>query len=301
MQTRILVISGTGKLGSAVVRELRDANHTVRALVRDRRHFAELERIGAEPVQGDLLDRNSLEHACDGVTHVISAVQAFTGKGRNSPRNVDLYGNLRLIDVARKQRVQRFIFVSADIADARSKVDFFRYKQQAEDYLKQSDMDWVVLRPAAFMEEWANIVAGTVATKQVATIFGKGDNPVNFISRADVAAFIARIALEPAVTRSTIELAGPENLTFLEITELFEQHHRTRAKRKHVPVAVMRTLGTVLKPLNPVVARMMRAGVEMATQPQAMDAAPVTRQFPWYRPRTMREWLESTGGSVAVK
>lgn len=63
---KILVVGGTGKVGSEVVKELRKRNATVRALVR--KEDDSPSRVeGVELVEGDLLDPVSVEKALDGV------------------------------------------------------------------------------------------------------------------------------------------------------------------------------------------------------------------------------------------
>lgn len=51
---RILVLGGTGFIGTSVVRELVSRGHDVAALARSERSAAALRRLGAEPVHGDM-------------------------------------------------------------------------------------------------------------------------------------------------------------------------------------------------------------------------------------------------------
>jgi uncharacterized protein YbjT (DUF2867 family) len=291
MPARILVVGATGALGGSVTRLLARGGPNVRALVRDPARRRELDRLGVDVAIGDMRDPASLAAACADVTHVITTANSFLGKGANASSHVDLYGNRNLVDAARGAGVERFVFVSADNATPDSTVDFFRYKAQTEEYLRATDIDYVIIRPAAFMDVWAHIVAGNIAAKGVATVFGAGDNPINFVARDDVADFIARIAVDPSVTSESVVVPGPENLTLLQVVEKFEHHLGKKAKRKHVPVVAMKVLSLLLKPVQPVAARMMGGGVLMATQPLTRDAAAVTRRFPWYKPRTLDDWL----------
>ena len=291
MPDRILVVGATGALGGSVTRLLARGGPNVRALVRDPARRRELDRLGVDVAIGDLRDPASLAAACADVTHVITTANSFLGKGANASSHVDLYGNRNLVDAARGAGVERFVFVSADNATPDSTVDFFRYKAQTEEYLRATDIDYVIIRPAAFMDVWAHIVAGNIAAKGVATVFGAGDNPINFVARDDVADFIVRIAVDPSVRSESVVVPGPENLTLMQVVEKFEHHLGKKAKRKHVPVVAMKGLSMLLKPVQPVAARMMGGGVLMATEPLTRDAAAVTRRFPWYKPRTLDDWL----------
>ena len=63
---KILAIGGTGKVGSAVVKELVKRGTEVRALVRKKDSGSKM-LPGVETVEGDLLDPVSIDKALDGV------------------------------------------------------------------------------------------------------------------------------------------------------------------------------------------------------------------------------------------
>ena len=66
----ILIVGGTGALGSATARRLLAKGTAVRVMTRTPEKAAELQKLGAEVVQGDLLDKASLAQACRGVEKV---------------------------------------------------------------------------------------------------------------------------------------------------------------------------------------------------------------------------------------
>ncbi len=70
---RVLVTGATGLVGGAVVRELLARGHAVRALVRPTSDLANLAGLPVEAVQGDVLDRPSVERALLGQEAVIHA------------------------------------------------------------------------------------------------------------------------------------------------------------------------------------------------------------------------------------
>src|ERR1700733_14595331 len=72
----VFVTGGTGLIGSAVVAELLDNDHTVLALARSDESALALRSAGAEPVRGDLADLNALRTGAaqaDGVIHLAFA------------------------------------------------------------------------------------------------------------------------------------------------------------------------------------------------------------------------------------
>ncbi len=292
MIVRVLVVGATGQLGGSIARRLLEGGHAVRALVRDRGGAARLKELGAELVTGDLRDVASLEGACEDVSHVVDTANAFLGRFRNSSAQIDRRGNIDLMDASRRAGVGRFVFLSGNIMRADSLVDFFRHKHAAEEHLKASGLDYVIVRAGAFMEVWAEIVAGRMATTGVATVFGDGANPINFIARDDVADFVVRILDDPSVSRESIALGGPQNLSLLDVVERYEKHTGRIAKRKHIPVLAMRILRNLVG-LDPLTRRKMSAGIEMATIKQTMDVAPLLQRFPGLQLQSMDEWLSS--------
>ena len=60
------------------------------------------------------------------------------------------------------------------------------------------------------------------STRQQATsgrpvIFGRGANPINFVSVSDVAALVERAVVDPSTRGATFEIGGPQNLSFNEL------------------------------------------------------------------------------------
>ncbi len=63
----ILIVGGTGDLGSATTEKLLAQRKAVRVMTRTPAKAAALQAMGAEIVQGDLRDPASLRRACAGV------------------------------------------------------------------------------------------------------------------------------------------------------------------------------------------------------------------------------------------
>src|SRR5207245_10107064 len=108
-----------------------------------------------------------------------------------------------------------------------------------------------ILVPNVLMEVWAGIVGGPIASKGKATVFGRGDNPINFNSAKDVARFIELALFDPGLSRTTLTVGGPENMTFNELVGQIERAAGRKAVVKHVPVPMMRLLSMVMRPFKP--------------------------------------------------
>jgi NADH dehydrogenase len=275
-----LVVGASGNLGSEVVRQALATGRKVRAMSRQPSKIAHLQDRGAEVVKGDLLERGSLERACEGVSVVVASAHAALGRGRNSPQTVDARGNRTLIDVSRAAGAAHFVYVSAIGAAPDHPVDFFRIKYETGQYLKSTDLSWSIVSGAAFMETQHDMVGAALADKGRAIVFGRGDKKSNYVSVVDVARFVVLALDDPRFRGRVIEVGGPENLTRNEVVSLYERTIGRRAKRTHIPAPVLQTLRVVVGPFNPVARRLLTMGTILATEDHSFDMGPTLSEFP---------------------
>lgn len=279
----ILVVGATGRLGTRVIPHLLAQGERVRAMTRtpSTAQAESLRNQGAEVVRGDLRDPASLARACDGVDKVLDAAHGFTpGQADNNVRTVDEAGNRNLIDAAKAAGVRHFVFVSILGAAPDSPMELFRIKYEAERYLQTSGLSYTVLRAAAYIEFWAAMVGDPILKTGKVTIFGRGENPINFVSADDVAKFCVIALEDPNARDLVISVGGPENLTFNQVAELFEKVGQRSARKTHVPLPVMRVLTPAIRPINPMLSMQVMGGILMDTENQAFDMTATLEQFP---------------------
>ena len=288
MPAVVLVVGGTGELGGAIVRRLLEAGRPTRVLTRNPERASQWRERGAQIATGDLRDLESLRRACNGATHVITTAHAFTARDVA----VDREGNRNLIDAARDARVRRFVFTSALVPDTFRAIDFFAAKFDTEDYLRGSGLPWTILRPTAFMESWGQLLGDPIVRGGTTMLFGRGDAPVNFVAIENVAEIAVMTLDDPAAVNAVIEIGGPQNLTLMQVTDLFERVAERRARRRHMPLAVMRVLSVLLRPFNPVMARQLKAAVLGASTGQPFNPGPMLARYP-VRLVTLEEWARA--------
>lgn len=271
--SRILVVGATGALGGAVARKLLAAGVPVRALGRNRDKLAALESLGAEVITGDLLDRDAVSRACTGVGQLFTSANNLMGSGASSPTRVDIPAHRHLCDAAAKHGVRRLVYVSArGLGGPASPVDYFRVKHHIEEMVQRCGVPYVVLRPSAFLETWAAMLLGNgIRDDGVAVLFGDGRQRSNFIAIDDVAEFALRILQREDVRDEVIDVGGPSTLTFAELATLVERQLGVTAKRRHIPVPVLRVGSRLLRPVNEVAARKMAFGYFAATRDASFD------------------------------
>jgi uncharacterized protein YbjT (DUF2867 family) len=220
----ILVVGATGMVGGMILDGLLDQGRRVRALVRSPHSAETLQARGAETVLGDLKDRASLDRACAGVDVVITTANSASRGGEDNPQTVEEQGNHNLIDAARAAGVRQFVFTSALGADPSSPVPFLRGKAIAEQYLKDSGLDYTILMPNLFMEIWCpNIVGQALLAGRPVTLIGQGTRKHSMISAADVAAFAVAAAGNERARNRVLVLGGPQPVTWHDVVAAYER------------------------------------------------------------------------------
>jgi uncharacterized protein YbjT (DUF2867 family) len=264
---RVLVAGGTGRLGRLLVAGLVAEGIEVRVLTRDGGRAQELLGDQAQLVVGDVRDAGTVMHAADGMDVVVAAAHGFESAERSGPAEVDRDGNAHLVDAARAVGAD-LVLMSVVGASAESPFELFRMKHAAECYLKASGVPATVVRATAFRELWVDLLQQTAGRSGRPVVFGRGRNPINFVSVVDVAALVLTVIADPATRGQTLEIAGPVDLSMDDLAGSISTVAGGGHPR-HVPRAVLRlTAGTVGR-LNPRLDRQLQSALIMDRYPMA--------------------------------
>jgi len=222
-----LVVGATGLLGTEICRRLASAGKPFRAMVRstsDRARKETLRRLGGKLVEGDLKDRASLGRACAGAAAVITTPSAILSQQQGDTfDSVDLRGQMQLIDAAGAAKVGHFVFVSVSGNLLKHGDNPLSAKQAVEKHLRQSGLTYTILRPTRFMEIWLSPHLGFDFANANATIYGSGENKINYISLHNVADFVVEAVSNPAAQNAVLELGGPHAFSQFEVVRIFEE------------------------------------------------------------------------------
>jgi uncharacterized protein YbjT (DUF2867 family) len=277
----ILVVGGTGTLGRKIAKTLLASGEDVRVMSRSLARTDELKSLGARPVRANLNDPESLEFAVRGVKTVIASAHALLGRGHESSEAIDDAGHRALIDASREAGVDHFIYTSVVGASDDHPIDFWRTKAGIERYLNESGLSHTIVRPTAFMDTHAYQLLGknVVEGKRV-VLAGKGNNPRNFVAAEDVAKVIVGAIRIPALRGETIDVGGPENLTSLEVVQIFERLSGRKAKVTYMPLGVLKAMSGVAGRAHPGVGRVMRTMIINETRDQRFDPSMLRTKIP---------------------
>ncbi len=212
----ILVYGATGLQGSAVARQLLQAGQRVRVLVRDPLKAEQWREAGAEIVKGDYLDPVSLQAAQAGIDRVILHLplqydfDSYERYGRNA------------VDAAKAARVKLLVFNSSTEVPTGTSVKVFQVKNRVIDYLRESGVPHIILRPAFYLENF--LVPGTkpaIVQHGVIAFPLRTDFKASWICHHDSASLSIAALNEPGLVGSVIDIGGPEALDGNDIAERF--------------------------------------------------------------------------------
>jgi uncharacterized protein YbjT (DUF2867 family) len=155
---KAFVAGATGETGRRIVQELVDRQIPVRALVRDLTKARAILPAGVELIVGDVLDLRSITEAIGDSTVILCATGAKPSLDPTGPYQVDYQGTKNLVDVAKDRDIQQFVFVSSlCVSNFFHPLNLFWlilwWKQQAEQYLKTSGINYTIVRPGGLKNE----------------------------------------------------------------------------------------------------------------------------------------------------
>ncbi|MFT6957006.1 MAG: hypothetical protein ACJAYC_002013 [Halieaceae bacterium] len=202
----ILVTGATGTQGGAVARNLLRRGYTVRALTRDTEGAGAkaLANLGAELVQGDFDDVGSIAAAMKGVDGVFAVTLFWTG-GFDG----EVEQGRRLVDEAAKAGVGHFILTSVASADQSTNIPHFDSKWEVEQYLQESTLNWTIIRPVEFMDNWNGSAEDYRHGKLVDPRAANSSH--QWIAASDIGFIVAEAFESPSEWLGvTLEIAGDE-------------------------------------------------------------------------------------------
>jgi len=195
----ILVVGATGTTGRKVVNLLKSSMFFEPvAMVRKKNQVQEFLDQGIKTVVGNL--KEDISNVVSNIDKVVFAA----GSGGENVVEVDQQGAKKMIDASKKHSVKKFVMLSSMGADqseaAKELQDYLKAKHNADEYLKESKVPFVIVRPGSLTNDKGE---GTIQ-------IGNPLKRPGSISRDDVAQVLMRSLFDDVVSNQNFEILSGE-------------------------------------------------------------------------------------------
>ena len=212
----VLTYGSTGSQGEPVAKTLLEAGHQVRAVVRHPERASALQARGAEVVQGDLADLESLERASVGA-EAMFLMLPFGAQG--DP--FKLLGNA--LEAARRAGVKFLVFNAGGHPPKEpTGIPMLDFRIHLEQFIADGGIPNVILRPGVYMENFLGPwCLPSVQANNTVAYPHRREMRVSWIASQDLASFVLAVLERPHLAGQRFTLGGPEALDGAAIARAF--------------------------------------------------------------------------------
>ena len=221
----VLVVGGSGFIGTNLSRELTDRGHDLTVVSRSPEDEDLPDDVAT--VRGDVTAYESIEGAFEGqdaVVYLVALSPLFQPDGGNDRHfEVHTEGARNVVDAMDEHGVERLVHMSALGADSEGPTAYIRSKGEAEDIVTDAGLDWTIFRPSVVFGEGGEFVSFTkkLTPPGVAPLPG-GGKQTRFqpIHVDDLVPMLADALEDDEHVGQAYDIGGPEVLTLREIAKL---------------------------------------------------------------------------------
>jgi NADH dehydrogenase len=239
-----------------VCAHLAENGYKVRGIVRNMSKAAQ--RIGHLPIEirvGDIRDVNDVRAALSGAGAVIHLAAIAIEKAGQTYGDTNTDATRVLIDSARAESVDRFVYMSQNGADPGSAYPFLKSKGLAQDMVQGSSLRWTILRPSVIFgpeDEFVNVLARLVRLSPfVFPLPGGGVARFQPVAVGDVARAVGVVLGNDNTVHHSYAIGGPVPITLRQMTERILVAMNARRALVGIPVGVLRPIVAAAQQLLP--------------------------------------------------
>ncbi|MEX0973264.1 MAG: NAD(P)H-binding protein [Solirubrobacterales bacterium] len=241
----LLLTGATGSIGSRLLPLLLERGEDVRCLVREPRRLG-AHRVDVQIALGDLGEMSDpylVRQALRGVDGVIHLAATIRDQPPHRIEELNGLATVRLLRGAERSGVERFAFFSALDAAAAQRTRFFRAKWLAERAIASSPLQTTVFAPSIVYDRsdpWVTLLR-RFSFLPILPVSGPGQARFQPIWAADAArCVVAALDRDGPDARDRYELAGPETLSYDEMSDLVSRVAGRPRPIVHLPLPLVR-------------------------------------------------------------
>jgi NADH dehydrogenase len=248
---KVFVTGGTGFVGNHVLSALVEKGHQVAALVRPGSEH-KLKRPGeVETVLGDVTEIAELTQGmkgCEAVIHLVGIIRAFPRKGITFER-IHTEATENVVAAAKETGVSKLLHMSALGAREDGPTPYLRTKFAAEELVRQSGLSYTIFRPSLIFGRGGEAIKmfADMVARIVVPIIGDGKYRFQPVSVANLAQGFEKALELEAAQGQTLDVGGPDDVTFDEIMDTLAQVMGKRIVKIHLPLFPLRLATSALQ------------------------------------------------------
>jgi uncharacterized protein YbjT (DUF2867 family) len=238
----LLLTGATGNVGSRLLPLLLERDEDVRCLVREPRRLGP-RRVDVQIALGDLGEMSDpylVRQALRGVDTVVHLAATIRDQPPHRIEELNGLATLRLLRAAERSGVRRFVFFSALNASSVQRTRFFRAKWLAEQAVASSPLETTIFAPSIVYDRsdpWVTLLR-RFSFLPVLPVSGDGRARFEPIWSDDAARCVVGALERPGERR--YELAGPETLTYDDMSDLVSRVAGRPRALVHLPLPLVR-------------------------------------------------------------
>jgi uncharacterized protein YbjT (DUF2867 family) len=195
---QILVLGATGNIGTAVLKNLQNKNVTVFAGVQSEKDFDKVAQLGAIPIIANFTDQDSLNNALKGKERVFLVTPLM--------QNPEVVTQM-VINASKLNGVKHLVRSTASGADSNGHIQMARWAGASEDLIKASDLNYTIVRPYSFLQNFINFHSFTIRNYN-GFYLPTGDTKLSMIDINDLGEIVAIALTSNEHFGKTYELSG---------------------------------------------------------------------------------------------
>ena len=240
-QSSFSVVTGAfGYTGKYITQRLLDDGAVVRSLTRNPASFSPFgDRVERHPLDFD--DYVQLIDSLRGADTLYNTFWIRFAHGQVSHATA-VQNTKNLVDAAKMAGVRRLVHISITGASVDSPLPYFRGKGLVEDYIKDSGLEYSIVRPTVIFgleDILLNNIAWFLRRFPVFPVAGRGDYLVQPVCVDDVASLAVDSA--SAGDNVVLDAVGPETFTFKELVRLIQGTTGARSLLLRLPPPLVLT------------------------------------------------------------
>ncbi len=227
MKTRIFVTGATGFIGKHLVNALISKNKDIICLVRKKQQEGMFKKSRhLKFIFGSLPSIKEISKEIGPADIVVHLANISDGKKEDFYR-INVEGTKNLVSLCEKIKIKKFIFLSSTVVLNSFKSPYTETKRLAESIVKNSKLNFVILRPDMVygMGSKRHIldIADNIKNKGVQVIFGYGHIKIQPVHINDVVNAIARAIESSGNERGVYNIASEKPVTYEQLFKLIKK------------------------------------------------------------------------------